>query len=182
MLRKGLILLFALVLLIGSHLHRSCDMELNGQIVSAGCSPAAVDRAVELARLTAEEILPGPVTLPECVRHVYLGFTPGTESCPELTDALLRSTPGISVSSAVYVGDARLGCVSDGEAFIGKLKSYILNTMPSWAVHGSISQELYIVPQYGRSTVLFTNDDMIQLVTGKAPVLFSDGKEHISTV
>lgn len=182
MFRKGLILFFALALFIGSHLHRSCDIELNGQIVSSGCSPVAVDRAVELARLAAEEILPDPVTLPECIRHIGLRFTPGAESCPELTDALLRATPGISVSSAVYVGDVRLGCVSDGEAFVGKLKSYILNTMPSWAVHGSLSQELHIVPQYGRNTVLFTNDDMIQLVTGKAPVLFSDGKDHISAV
>ena len=182
MLKKTVLLVLALGLCVCSHLHQSCDVELNGRIVSSGCSVAAADRAVELARLTAEEILPGTVCLPECTRHIRCGFTPGLDSCPELTDAILRATPGISVSSTVYVGETRMGRVPDGGAFIKKLKSYILNTMPSWAVQGSLSQEVRVVPQYGRCAVLFTNDDMIQLVTGKAPVLFSDGKDHISTV
>ena len=182
MLKKLALLILALCFSVCSNLHRSCDVELRGQLIAEGCSPEAVRHAERTARLTAEEILTGNAELPELTRHIRYSFFTPSGSCPELSDALLRATPGIAVSSLVCVGSTPMGSVADGEAFIGELRRHILNTMPTWAVCGSLSQELSTVPQYCRAGAELTDDDMIQLVTGRAPVLFSDGKEHISTV
>ena len=182
MLRKFIALTGAAALLICSGLHRCCDVEIGGQVIVRGCSVPAVRYAEQTARLAAEEILPGEAELPGLTRHYYLSLFPGAETCPELTDAILRATPGIAVRSAVYIGSTRLGTVRDSAEFIERLKSYILSTMPTWAVCGSLSQAVDIRPQYCRSGIDASFDDMIQLVTGRAPVLFSDGKEHISAV
>lgn len=182
MLKKLVLLILALCFSLCSNLHRSCDVELHGQLIAEGCSPEAVRHAEQTALLAAEEILPGNAKLPELTQHIRYSFFPPSGNCIELSDALLRATPGIAVSSLVYVGSTPMGSVADGEVFIEELRSYILNTMPTWAVCGSLSQELSIVSRYCRAGAVLSSDDMIQLVTGRAPVLFSDGKEHISTV
>ena len=132
------------------------------------------------AERAAEEILPGFADMPETERHYMLSLSRPDGSRAELADALLRSTPGVTVNSAVYVGGVRLGNVPDSAEFQTGLDSYIRNTMPTWAVNGYLSRGVEFRTQYSRTGSETNEDDMILLVTGMAPVLYSDGSGYVS--
>ena len=118
--------------------------------------------------------------MPETQRHYMLSLSRPDGSRAELADALLRSTPGVTVNSAVYVGGVRLGNVPDSAEFQTGLDSYIRNTMPTWAVNGYLSRGVEFRTQYSRTGSETNEDDMILLVTGMAPVLYSDGSGYVS--
>ena len=85
----------------------------------------------------------------------------------------------MTVNSAVYVGGVRLGSVPDSAEFQTGLDSYIRNTMPTWAVNGYLSRGVEFRTQYSRTGSETNEDDMILLVTGMAPVLYSDGSGYV---
>ena len=77
-------------------------------------------------------------------------------------------------------GGVRLGSVPDSAEFQTGLDSYIRNTMPTWAVNGYLSRGVEFRTQYSRTGSETNEDDMILLVTGMAPVLYSDGSGYVS--
>lgn len=52
--------------------------------------------------------------------------------------------------------------------------------MPTWAVNGYLSRGVEFRTQYSRTGSETNEDDMILLVTGMAPVLYSDGSGYVS--
>ena len=180
MYKKLLLLVLALMFMVFSNLRVCCRLTVDGEAVPGSFSPVSADIAVTVAERAAEEILPGFADMPDTERHYMLSLSRPDGSRAELADALLRSTPGVTVNSAVYVGGVRLGNVPDSAEFQTGLNSYIRNTMPTRAVNGYLSRGVEFRTQYSRTGSETNEDDMILLVTGMAPVLYSDGSGYVS--
>ena len=174
MYKKLLLLVLALMFMAFSNLRVCCRLTVDGEAVPGSFSPVSADIAVTAAERAAEEILPGSADMPDTERHYMLSLSRPDGSRAELADALL------TVNSAVYVGGVRLGSVPDSAEFQTGLNSYIRNTMPTWAVNGYLSRGVEFRTQYSRTGSETNEDDMILLVTGMAPVLYSDGSGYVS--
>ena len=180
MIRKTLALTAALLLVLGAHLRPICDYEIAGKRQGLALSPEAGRMAMEAARAAAEEILPGPAALPAVRRHVRLRLRSPERDAGLLSDAVLRATPGVTVSRAVYVGGHLLGAVAEEEDFRARLQRYIENTLPTWACGGALSRELVLRTQYSRAGRETEPEDMLLLVTGKVPVLYYDDSGRVA--
>lgn len=174
MLKKVFLLIFTLLLTVGSHLRPCCDYELDGVRIASGLIPREAQRAELAVRDAAEEILRENPVLPAFKKHTRLRFTRPSADTRALTDALLRSTGGIVLRSEVCVDRTRLGWVADGDALREALGSYISATLPTWASGGVLSRELCIRRLYTRDGYLTPQGDMVLLVTGAAPVFYYD--------
>ena len=163
MLRKTAWLLAALLLFAAANVRLRWDCEVAGETLALGCSARAAQRAAEAARAAAEEIL-----------------LPSREAA-ELTDALLRATPGIALREDVYLGGQRVGAVTDAAAFRQKLRGYIDNTVPDWAWGGVLSKPLRVERRWGRTGYASAPGDMVLLVTGIAPVFYYDAEGNYAT-
>ena len=182
MLKKTMLLFAALLLVAAANLRVQYDVEVAGETLELGCSAGAMRRAGEAARAAAEEILPGNAVLPEAKRRLRLTLRRPAEESAALTEALLRATPGVALRENVYLGDTRIGAVTDAAAFRRRLRSYIENTVPDWAWGGVLSKPLRIERCWGRTGYASAPGDMVLLVTGVAPVLYYDAEGNYSTV
>ena len=180
-LKKAILLTLALGFAVCSHLRPSYDFSLGGLFLDTNCSRAAARMAREAALAAAEEILPGRAELPEARAHLRLSFRPGADSAPELCGALLEATPGIMLGEAVYVHQRRLGTVRDAGAFARSINEYIENTLPTWASSGAV-RGLELRRCYTRTDFEIPAGDMIMLITGLSPVMYTDGNGRISPV
>jgi hypothetical protein len=180
-LRKSIALALAIGFALCSHLRPNLDFTVGDELVKSGCSPAGEKAARQAALAAMEEILPGAATLPEYRRHIRLSFHPGTDCAPLLCDALLRSDSGVLAGSCVYVAGQRVGVVADSKNFEASFARYISNTLPTWASSGTV-RKLELVPRYTRAEFEMGNEDMILLVTGLSPVMYTDGKGRVSPV
>lgn len=181
-LKKAFLLVPALAFVVCSHLRPCCDFTVDGRRVSTGCTPEAAQRARDAALAAAEEILPGPASLPKALAHVRFSLRSSAETAPALSDALLRSTPGVIAGDEVYLSGYALGTVADGRQLRLELREYIENTLPTWASSGSISGYIQLRGQYTRAEFEVPPEDMIMLITGLSPVMYTDGEGRVSPV
>ncbi len=130
----------------------------------------------------AEEILPGQALLPDSDMHITFTLRARSQAAPELCAALLEACPGVMAGEAVYCGEKRLGCVKDGASLCRALNRYIENTLPTWANSGHLSEGFLLCPVYTRAAYEVSNGDMLMLLTGLAPVMYTDGKGRVSPV
>ena len=126
------------------------------------------------SRETAEEILGSADTLAQPEKRLLLSLRSPDGDEALLTDALLRSTPGIAVAEEVRVNGVRLGTVADGLVLTRTLERAIRGQMPLAAVSGSISGRLELRRVYTRAGRSTPDGDMILLITGMAPVVYLD--------
>lgn len=180
-LKKLILLSSALALAFCSHLRPVCDFSLAGKELDCGCSPAAAKQAQEAALAAAEEILPGKAELPRAKTRLQLTLGKRADKAPALTDALLKNTEGVMAGCRVYHRAVFLGTVESREGFKAELDRYIENTLPSWAESGHVSSLGY-KNCYTRSAYKLSDRDMIMLVTGLSPVMYTDGKGRVSPV
>ena len=181
MLRKTAWLLAALLLFAAANVRLRWDCEVAGETLALGCSARAAQRAAEAARAAAEEILPGEAALPQMKRRARLTLRLPEREAPGLADALLRAVPGVELREYVYLGDRRVGAVTDAAAFRLKLRGYIDNTVPDWAWGGVLSKPLRIERCWGRTGYASAPGDMVLLVTGIAPVFYYDAEGNYAT-
>jgi hypothetical protein len=181
-LKRSILLILALGFALGSHLRPVCTFTLGEKTVQSGCSPAAARQAIKAAQAAAEEILPAAAELPHARRQVALCLSRPADKATELSDALLRSCPGVMAAEAVFAGGGRLGCVRSGAALCSALNGYIENTLPTWANSGHLSAEFELQPMYTRAVYEVSHHDMVLLLTGLAPVMYTDGKGRVSPV
>ena len=174
MLKKGILLLTALVFAVVSHLRPVCRYELAGQAIAPGCGLRASLLAERTARAAAEEILRGEAAPSPLKRSLRLSLRRPAGDARRLSDALLRNTVGVVLRDEVRVDGRRLGWVRDGEALRDELTRYIRSTLPAWASGGVINGELTIRRLYTRDGFLTGQRDMLLLITGAAPVFYYD--------
>ena len=180
-LKKAIILSLALLMAVASHLRPNLDFTVDGHRINTHCSPAAAKLAQEAAQAAAEEILAADAAPTEFRRHLRLSLRPAAELAPELTDALLQARSGILSASCVYVKGRRMGAVADAKEFQQSLAQYIENTLPTWASSGFV-RGISLMPRYTRAEFEVSNEDMILLVTGLSPVMYTDGQGRTSPV
>lgn len=180
--KKAIILTLALGLTVCAHLRPVCRHSLGDELVDSGCSITAAKRAEEAARAAAEEILPGRAYMPAPRRHISLTLRAPVDTAPELCDALLRNTAGIMAGDALYAGGQRLGAVADGEELKQAIDVYIKNTLPTWASSGFVNMGMELRPVYTRAEWEIAPDDMVMLITGLSPVMYTDGNGRVSPV
>lgn len=118
--------------------------------------------------------------MPELRRHWRLSFLPAGGTVPDISAALLDRTNGVELTQGVYVSGVYLGSVSDRSELYSELRQFITGQLPTWAESGYLSQEMITRPQYGRTGSQTPVDDMVLLVSGMAPVMYSDSKGYIS--
>ena len=165
---------FALLLGLLANTHMVCRVSINGEKAEGSYSPWTHDRGLLAAVKAADEITAGEPALPVVRTDYGLSLRPATGSAAELSGAVLDSTRGIELLDAVYVNSVPLGKVEDGERLMAKLRGYLLYTMPTSAVSGTFSEELSVRTVYTRSGAETGYDDMILLVSGMAPAIYTD--------
>ncbi len=164
---------FALLMVLLANTHLTCRVSVNGEAVEGRFSPWIYDRGVLAAVSAAEEILQGQTVLPNLRTSLGLSLRPPAGSTAELSNAVLCSTPGVELLDGVFVNSVPLGCVEDGNMLKAKLRVYLYMTMPISAVSGTYSEELAVRPVYTRAGRAVSYEDMVQLVSGMAPVIFT---------
>ena len=165
---------FALLLGLLANTHMVCRVSINGQTAEGSYSPWSHDRGLLAAVRAADEITAGEPVLP-VVKTVYgLSLRPPEDSAAKLSGAVLDSVRGIELLDAVYVNSVPLGKVEDGERLMAKLRGYLLYTMPTSAVGGTFSEELSVRRVYTRAGTETGYDDMVLLVSGMAPAVYTD--------
>ncbi len=176
--KKSLLLLAALLFSAASHLRPCFELEIDGAGAVPACSVRAAARAERAAWAAAEEILPGPASLPGMKKRLRLCLRKPADDVCALSDAILRATAGVAAEDEVRADGERLGWVADGAALREALAQYIGNTLPTWAEGGTVSRALTVRTLYTRAHSLTPQRDMLLLITGAAPIFYYDGAGH----
>ena len=172
--KKILLCALSLLLLFAANLRIGYSLSINGTELEGVYSRSDIRKAKYTALEAAEELLSGHALLPEINKTLSLSFVPPKGGRLLATDAILSSCPGIKKGNGVYVNGVLLGTVTDGDLLREKTRDYILNQMPNSAVFGSISGDLEIRPVYTRKNHDTNYDDMLLLISGMAPVIYTD--------
>ena len=172
--KKFLLLALALGFATATNMHLCCSLWVDGQALPGIYRLADRDRARTAAGAAAEEIVSGPAQQPRLHQRYHLRLRPASGTVPELSAALLDATPGVERSEGVYVSGVYLGSVADREELFGSLRQFITGQLPTWAETGYLSQELVTRPQYGRAGSQTPVEDMVLLVSGMAPAVYTD--------
>ena len=174
MLKKGLLLLAALLFSVCAHLRPVYALVLSGGTSAPGCGVWDCLLAERAAREAAEEILRGSAVSPVAEKRLRLSLKRPAADARRVSDALLRAVPGVALRCEVCVNGRMLGWVEDGEALREALGVYIRDTRPAWASGGVLNGELTIRRLYTRDAHLTGQRDMLLLITGAAPVFYYD--------
>ena len=179
--KKFLLSALALLFVVAANTQLCCSLWVDGQALPGIYRLADRDRARTAAGAAAEEIVSGPAQQPRLHQRYHLRLRPASGTVPELSAALLDATPGVERSEGVYVSGVYLGSVADREELFSSLRQFITGQLPTWAATGYLSQELVTRPQYGRAGSQTPVEDMVLLVSGMAPVLYSDGQGYVAS-
>lgn len=178
--KRWALLALGLAMVLTANLRPVYRVAVNGQTLPGAYTRRDTQICAESARDAAEEILQIGVPLPTMQRSLRLTLSAADGDRAVLTDALLRSVRGVTVSDGVYVNGVRLGTVADGELLCERLRASILSQMPNAAVSGNISGRLQIRRIYTRSGQDTNYDDMVLLITGMAPVIYVDAEGKLA--
>ena len=172
--RRLLLAGLALCLLLLANLRPVYRVTVSGETLPGSFTLRQIESSATLARNTAEEILEDEVKAPRMHRQLRLSLGRADGDGEALTDALLRSTRGITVSEQVLVNGVALGTVEDGFRLCRELRRSIAYQMPMAAVSGHISGNLELRRIYTRAGSDTPYKDMVLLITGMAPVVYVD--------
>ncbi len=174
MFRKVIGAALVLLLLPAVHLHPAYRVRVEGMPLPGLYSAAQLRQGQEAARAAAEELLPGPASLPKPSRSLRLCFSHGSGSPALLSDALLLATEGVALEAGVSVNGIFLGTAADGSALLEQLRETIRRDMPEGAAVGNLGGQLRIRPVYTRPGHELGNWDLILRITDLAPVFYLD--------
>lgn len=172
--KKLMLACFSLLFMFVANLDICCQVSVCGTRLSGLYSPFALDRSETAAVAAAQEILEGPAPSPHLERTYCLSLRPAEGDGRYVTDAALRSITGVRLNQGVFINGKYLGCVEDGTVLFETLRSFILNQMPNAAVFGNISGQVQVRSIYGRTGQNVDYDDMVLLISGMAPVIYTD--------
>ena len=155
-------------------------LSVDGRELEGSYSPEALRRGISAAAAAEEEIVRRDSGSVELERQYALCFIPPQGEPTQLSHALLKASKNIMSTYGVYVDGKRLGSVPDEAALRERLDRFINGQMPTWAVRGGVSRHVDIRREYSRMEPYVTLDDMVLLISGAAPVLYTDGSGYVS--
>lgn len=183
MTKKSLVLpAAALLLLCLANMRPCCRLSVDGRELPGLWSPAAMHRGIVAAERAIEELSPERQELPPLEKHWQLRLSPAAGESRDLSMALISACPELQLGQGVYVGGQHMGCVADGRELMGALQEHIRMSLPTWAKTGYLSSPVYMQPQFSRKGRICSSSDMVLLMTGHAPVMYSDMEGYISRV
>ena len=172
--KKILLCALSLCLILAGNLRPACKISINGTELDGLYSPKDIRKAEQTALAVADELVAGYALLPEISKNWSLSFVSPKGGRLTATDVIISSCPGIKKGNGVYVNGVLLGTVTDGKLLKEKTRNYILNQMPNAAVFGAISGDLEIKTVYTRKNHDTNYEDMLLLISGMAPVIYTD--------
>ncbi len=177
--KKVLLAALSLLLLLAGNLYPCCSLEINGRALPGVYSRQTLQQAEAISRAAAEELLAGPAVGPELEKHWSLSLLPPKGGRRYLTDSLLCAHSGLKKGDGVSVNGVFLGTVADGALLQEKARDFVRNQMPNAAVFGSISGRLSIDTVYTRRNHDTPYEDMLLLISGMAPVVYTDAEGRL---
>ena len=178
--RRLIFLAAALLFLLSSGLHLGCRVSINGVEAEGLYSPFDLDRCRSAAGKVAEEIVAKHAAEPVIEKRWVLSFYPPKGGLSYLKSRLIEGYAGVEAAEGVYVNGTFIGVTEDGDRLKEALRSYIRNQMPNRAVFGNISGELEIKTVYTRSGRSVSDEDMLLLISGMAPVIYIDSQGRLA--
>lgn len=178
--KKWWLLALALLMLPAANLRTAYRVSVGGERLPGLYSLRETEACARAAEAAAEEILENSVPAMPLRCSFSLGLRIPHGDTALLTDALLRSVAGVTVSDEVIVNGTRLGTVEDGDYLRAALGYYIDSQMPMAAVAGNISGRLETRRVYTRAGEDTSYGDMVLLITGMAPVVYVDASGKLA--
>lgn len=178
--RKLLIVLLVSLLLPAANLRLGCHVLVNGLEVPGIFDAAALRASIEDAQRLAEELAGGRAGMPE-LRFIWVPRMRRADGEAEkLTEAILEHTEGVMRADAVLVNGRMIGTVRSAAVLCEKLRSDIDIQMPLAAVRGELSAPLGFRSVFSRAGHATRDADMILLITGMAPVVYTDAEGRLA--
>lgn len=174
--RIGMALLAAsLLLTAAANLHPGYAMTVGGVTLKEAYSPDAVRRGERAASLAAEEITAKDAQSPVYVRRLRLSLAPPMEESAEVTDALLRATPGVAEGCAVRADGEILGFAESGSVYLERLHRRLYSALPQGMTAARLDAELELTRLYTRAENICTYSGLVGRTTDAVPVIYSLG-------
>ena len=172
--RRPFLIVLALLALTAANLDLCCKVSVCSREVPGLFSRKTVKEAVEISKRCAEEICGGECEMPVMRKNYTLSFRKPGGNASELSDAILESVPEIEKSWCVYSDGRFMGTVESKTRLEERMRAYIMNTMPIGATSGAFSGTVEIKRAYTRKRAKTTEQDMVLLLSGAMPVIYTD--------
>ncbi len=177
--KKGICMILALLLTASANLHVCARLSEDSGAVSELFSLGACVRGLRAAEAAAAELSDGLGAPPGLKASLVLSLPPPTTEVGKVSDFLLRHTPGVALCEACSINGLYIGCTAEGEKLREALRRHIFGTRPPGAVSGRYTEEIDIRPVYTRPGRESPAEDLRLLITGLAPVMYTDGEGKI---
>lgn len=177
--KKGICMILALLLTASANLHVCAVLSADSGAGSELFSLGACVRGLRAAEAAANEITERQGAPPGLQARLRLSLAPPAEASTEVSDFLLRLTPGVAVAEACRVNGLYIGCTAEGDKLREALRRHIFGTRPPGAVSGRYTEEIDICSVYTRPGRESTAEDLCALVTGLVPVMYTDGEGKV---
>lgn len=178
--RKLLILFLVSLLLPATNLRLGCHVLVAGREVPGIYDPQTLRLCVEDAQRLAEELSGEKAGMPE-LRYIWVPrFRRADGEAGALTEAILERTQGVTLTDGVIVNGRLIGTVRDAGQLYEKLRHEIDIQMPLAAVNGDLSGQLGFRRIFSRAGHETRDADMILLITGIAPVVYTDAEGRLA--
>ena len=178
--KKLLAVFSASLLMCAANCHPCCRVWVDGRPLPGCYAPDALVRAEASAGAAAEELFGSKNSPAHADYTVCLSFTPPSRKAEEISDAMLCSCPGLTKTCGVYMKGIRLGSVESKAALDERMERFIMGQKPSWASGGRTLINPELRTEYTRSAPMNSLDDLVLLITGMAPVYYSDDSGTLS--
>ena len=173
--KKAIGMILALLLTASANLQICARLSADDSAESRVCSLGACVRGLRAAEAAAGEITERQGAPPGIRWKLAVALSPSEEAA-EVSDFLLRHTEGVAVCEGCRVNGLYLGCTAEGDKLREALRRHIFGTRPPGAVSGRYTEEIDIRPVYTRPGRESPAEDLCLLITGLAPVMYTDGE------
>lgn len=178
--KRFLLLPAALLLLLGANGQTVYKVYLEGECCPGVYTAGELARAKKAALAAAEELCDGEELLPALELRPRFTLRGTSGEVGALSHRLLIHRGAVEQRYAVSVNGWPLGTVSSREETAETLSRWLQNTMPTGAVAARLGGEVCYEPCYCPAGNYVTSpEDMVLLLSGKVPALFSDGQGNL---
>ena len=167
----------SLLLFLFSNVRILYRADIDGDPAPGLYSKKQLSGAYAAAQAVLWEISAGEGSCPQPKLTPELAFkTSGTAD--QVTDLILMHTYGVEKLCAVYADGVYLGVSADENELRERLESFVYDQMPLCAERGEYSRPYTLETVYTARGRITPTDDMVLLISGKAPVMYytADGK------
>ena len=178
--KKLIAALSAVLLMAAANGNPCCRVRVDGVLLPGRCSPDALVRAESAAAAAAEEILGSADGLAHAEYTLSMCFAPPSRDAKSVSDAMLCACPALMKTCGVYMKGIRLGSVESKAALDERMERFIFGQMPSWATGGTTLLKPTLRSEYTKRAETDRLDDLVLLITGMAPVYYTDGSGYVS--